>query len=136
MICFEDATARNRGSWPRTANGEIERVVGGAGVAVGVGSDAEENIVGGFDVVVSEAALLVGDGALQEVDNLRRREWIENVHFRAREKRRDDFERRIFGGRADESDVAGFDVGKKSVLLGLVEAMDLVDENDGALSAV
>ena len=32
--------------------------------------------------------------------------------------------------------MAGFDVGEKSVLLGFVEAMDFVDEDDGSLAAV
>ncbi len=73
---------------------------------------------------------------LKEIDDLRRGERVEDVDLGARKKRRDDFERRIFGGRADEGDVAGFDVGKKSVLLGFVEAMDFVDEDDGALAAV
>ena len=39
----------------------------------------------------------------------------------------------ILGGRADQDDVAGFDARKKRVLLRLVEAVNLVDEHDGAL---
>ena len=39
----------------------------------------------------------------------------------------------VFGGGADEGDGAVFDVGEDGVLLGFVEAVDLVDEEDGAL---
>src|SRR5204862_2411140 len=52
----------------------------------------------------------------------------------ARKQRRDDFKGRILGGRADEDNVAGFDVREKSVLLGFVEAVNLVNENDGAMA--
>ena len=34
-----------------------------------------------------------------------------------------------------KSDVAGFDVRQEGVLLGFVEAMNFVDEDDGALAA-
>ena len=47
-------------------------------------------------------------------------QWIEDVHLGTGEERRNDFEGWIFGRRADERDVASFDVGKKSVLLGFV----------------
>ena len=47
---------------------------------------------------------------------------------------RDDFEGGIFSGGADEEDVPGFDVREEGVLLGFVEAMDFVNEDDGALA--
>ncbi len=43
-----------------------------------------------------------------------------------------DLERRVLRRRADQHDVAGLDVGQERVLLRLVEAVDLVDEEDGA----
>src|SRR5258707_10621167 len=57
---------------------------------------------------------------------------FEDVDLRAREERGDYFEGRIFGGGADEEDMAGFDVREEGVLLGFVEAVDFVDEDDGA----
>ena len=57
---------------------------------------------------------------------------FEDEHLRARQQRRVDLEGRVLGGRADEHDVAGFDARQKGVLLRLVEAMDLVDEDDRA----
>ncbi len=56
----------------------------------------------------------------------------EGVDAAAGEERGVDFEGGIFGGGADKADGAALDVGQEGVLLGLVEAMDLVDEEDGA----
>ena len=49
----------------------------------------------------------------------------------AREQGPVDGEVGIFGGRADEDDGAVFNPGQERVLLGFVEAVDLVDEEDG-----
>ena len=69
---------------------------------------------------------------MEEFDDLRGGVGFENIDFRAGEKRGDDFERGIFGCGANEEDVAGFDVREEGVLLGFVEAVDFVDEDDGA----
>ncbi len=50
----------------------------------------------------------------------------------AREQRADDLERRVLGRGADQRDGAVLDERQDRVLLGLVEAMDLVDEQHGA----
>jgi len=118
----------------RAFGAELEGVVGGASVAVGERGDAEEHVVGDGDFFVDEAAFLLGQGAPEEFDKLRGGVGFEDVDLGAGEKRRDHFERGIFGGGADKEDVAGFDVGKEGILLGLVEAVDFVDEDDGALA--
>ena len=59
-------------------------------------------------------------------------ERLQGVDAAAGEQRGDDLERRVLGGGADQADGAALDVGQKGVLLRLVEAMDLVDEEDGA----
>ena len=69
---------------------------------------------------------------MQQRDDLRLGERLEDVDAAAREQRGDEFEGRILGGGADQADVAALDVGQEGVLLRLVEAMDLVDEDDGA----
>lgn len=51
---------------------------------------------------------------------------------RARKKRGNDFKRGVFGGGANESDEARFDVGQKSVLLSFVETVNFVHKKDGA----
>lgn len=71
-------------------------------------------------------------GPAEELDDLRGSEGFEDINFCAREKRGDDFKGRIFCGGADEENVAGFDVRQEGVLLGFVEAVDFVDEDDGA----
>jgi hypothetical protein len=43
-----------------------------------------------------------------------------------------DLERGVFRGRADEDDVAGLDARQEGVLLRLVEAVNLVDEDNRA----
>ncbi len=54
----------------------------------------------------------------------------EDVEPAAREEWRDDFERRVLGGRADERDQPLFDAMQERVLLCLVEPVDFVDEED------
>ena len=70
--------------------------------------------------------------ALQQRHDLRHGERAQRVDLRARQQRRDHFERRILRGGADQDDVAALHVGQKRVLLRFVEAVDLVDEQDGA----
>jgi len=94
----------------RSADGELERVVAGAGVAIRERGDAEEDVVGSFNGFVSETVFFVVQGAAQEFGDLRRRERIENVDLGAGEQRRNHFEGGILGRRADEDDVAGFDM--------------------------
>ena len=64
------------------------------------------------------------------------RERLEAEHLAAREERRVHRERRVLGRRADEGDRPVLDVRQERVLLRLVEAVDLVDEDDRALPVV
>jgi hypothetical protein len=70
--------------------------------------------------------------AMEQGDQLLFAERAQGEDAAAGEQRGDDFEGRVLGGRADEADRAALDVGQKGVLLGLVEAMDFVDEERGA----
>ena len=112
----------------------FERVVGGAGVAVGENGDALENAGGGRDLFAAQAAVFVGESPAEQADNFFVAERLQRVDAGAGEQGRDHFKGRIFGGGADQGDGSSLDVGEKSVLLGLVEAMHLIDEYDGALS--
>ena len=60
-------------------------------------------------------------------------ERFEHQHARARQQRRVQLERRVLGGGADQNDGAVFHHRQETVLLGAVEAMDLVDEQQRAL---
>ena len=71
-------------------------------------------------------------GALEEGEDFVFGEGVEGVDAAAGEQRGDDFEGGVLGGGSDEADRAVLDVGQEGVLLGLVEAVDLIDEEDGA----
>src|SRR5436190_14084640 len=72
---------------------------------------------------------MLHDGA-----NVVRGKRLQDEHAHAREQRPVDLERRILRRGSDERDGPALDVGQKRVLLRLVEAMNLVGEEDGAAS--
>ncbi|MNI57209.1 hypothetical protein D3C73_1122580 [compost metagenome] len=57
-------------------------------------------------------------------------EALEHVDAGAGEQGVVEFERRVFRGRADENQRAVFDIRQERILLGLVEAVHFVDEQD------
>jgi hypothetical protein len=75
---------------------------------------------------------LIVKGALEEGEDFVFGEGVEGVDAAAGEQGGDDLERGVLSGGSDEADGAVFDVGQEGVLLGLVEAVDLIDEEDGA----
>ncbi len=87
-----------------------------------------------FDV--AEAALGVGEGALEKFVEVGFVEGTEFENLGARNERRVDEEKWIVGGGANEANDATFDIRQKDVLLGFVEAMDFVDEKDGGFAGV
>src|SRR5262252_3990699 len=80
----------------------------------------------------AEAALFIGKASFEKRDDLFPGELFEHVHPAARKQRRNDFERWILGCCTDQSDAALFNMGKKGVLLRLVETMNFVDKDDRA----
>ena len=60
-------------------------------------------------------------------------EPAQDQHLAARQERGVEFEARVLGGRADQRDGAVLDVRQEAVLLGAVEAVDLVHEQQGLL---
>ena len=58
----------------------------------------------------------------------------QHQHLAARQQRGVELERRVLGRGADQGHRAVLDVGQEAVLLGAVEAMDLVDEQQRALA--
>ncbi len=83
----------------------------------------------------SQAALAVDQSPLQDRDELILAEAAQHVHAAAREQGGVDLERRILGRGADEDHGTLLDVGEEGVLLGSVEAVDLVHEQDRAKAA-
>jgi hypothetical protein len=80
----------------------------------------------------AEAALGIGAGPVNDGAQIVCMQRLQDQHRRAREQRRDDLERGVLGRGPDQDDGAVLDVRKERVLLRLVEAMDLVDEEDRA----
>ena len=112
--------------------GDFEGVVGVAAVSAGVAGDEVERVFVGGEFERAQAAFGVRQGAVQQRGNLLLGELLEDVNAAAGEQSADDFKGRIFGSGADEADGAALDVGQECVLLSFVEAMDFVDEEDGA----
>ncbi len=74
------------------------------------------------------AALAGGDRVAQHRRQLLRRERLQRVHAHAREQRAVDLERGVLGRGADQRHEPLLDRRQQRVLLGLVEAVDLVEE--------
>src|SRR5258708_10099775 len=108
FMCDDADALRIRAS---AARSELQDVVGGAGVAVGERSDAEEDFFARVEIFVAETAVFVGECAAKKFNDKRSGKRVENVDLGAGEKRRDDFEGRILGGGGDVGDMTGFDVG-------------------------
>ena len=83
-------------------------------------------------------ALGAGQGAAQKLHQVILGQGLEHKDAAAGQKRAVDLEGGILGGGADQDDAALFHKGQESVLLGLVEAVDLVHKDDGlfAVAAV
>ena len=80
----------------------------------------------------AEPSFRILQRAAEEMDDLFFRQRLKHVNTAAGEQGRNDLERRIFGGSADQADVALLYVREKRILLSFIEAVDFVDENDGA----
>ena len=74
-----------------------------------------------------------GLGARQQQFQRRIVEPAQHQHLAARQQRAVQREGRVLGGGADQRDRAGLHHGQKTVLLGAVEAVDLIDEQQRPL---
>ena len=81
---------------------------------------------------LAEAALGIVECAAQKNDDLIFSQRIQHINATAREQRGVDFEGRIFGGGADQANAAFLHVRQEGILLRFVEAVNFVDEDDGA----
>ena len=81
---------------------------------------------------LAQTSGLIVQRPLQQANDLVFGERLEDVDPGARQQRGNDFERRILGRGADQTDTALLDIREKRVLLGFVEAMHFIDEDDGA----
>ena len=117
----------------RQAAGQLQQIQRGPRVAVGPAADSLQDVGRRLEVGTAEAALRVGEGAAQDQDDFRFGERLEDQNLGARQQGCDHLEGGVLGGGADQGDGPALDVGEEGVLLCLVEAMDLVHEQDGPL---
>ena len=85
-----------------------------------------------LEVQLAVAVFFVGDGSLQQGGDVFFAEGLEVEHLAAADQGAVDGVAGVFGGGADEADDAALDVAQQHVLLGFVEAVDFVEEEDGA----
>ena len=128
-----DAIAVIGGGFGRGLDGQFQRVEHAAGVAVGHVHQVRQRIVVELDVELAVAALGIGQRLASDREEVVLRERLELEDAAAADQRLVDLEIGVLGGRADQDDRAVLDPRQQRVLLGLVEAVDFVDEEDGAL---
>lgn len=126
-----DAVRRRGGR----AHGDLKGREGVASVAVADFGEELPCVGGERDGDVAIAAFPVRQRPVQQHARLVGREGLQLEDERTARERRVDEHRRIVRGGADEDDRAVLDVREQDILLGLVEAVDLVDEEDRAGSA-
>ena len=80
------------------------------------------------DFALPQSAILVRHGPVNERLDVLDRKRLKLEHAAAADQRAIDREERIFGRGADEDHDAVLDVRQEHILLGLVEAVDFVDE--------
>src|ERR1035441_3749881 len=107
----------------RSGYGGFQRVVGGARIAAGVDGDLLQQGGRRGDFQFAQTAFAIGQSALQQLHDLLGRERAQRIHTRARQQRRNHFERRVLRSGADQDDIAALDIREKCVLLRLVEAV-------------
>ena len=94
--------------------------------------EIRENFVVRRDAPRAESALLIRQGLFQHARDGGRRKRLESKEMTARKQRRVHVKTRIVRRRADQPHVAFFHVRQQQILLGFVEAVNLVDEQHGA----
>jgi len=116
-------------------DGDLQGAEGAASVTVAGLGQVGQGLVGGGDVEFAVAALGVGEGPAQQQQNVFLAERLEPENGAAAQERRVQGEERVLGRGADENDDPLLDIAEEDVLLSTVEAMQLVDEEDGAATA-
>jgi hypothetical protein len=110
--------------------GLLEQVQEAARIAIRI---ADQRLHG--DVVEFQVAKAIAACALQQLAHLVVVQGLEHIDLGTRQQGRIDFERRIFGGRADQRHQPAFDERQQRILLGFVETVDFVNEQDRVLAA-
>ncbi len=114
---------------------DFEGVESPAGVAVGNVGEEAERLVGRRRGMSAEPALAIGERATQEAEHVVEVERAELEDLAAADERRDEREEGIGRRGGDEADDARLNIRQQHVLLGFVEAVQFVDEENRAVAA-
>ena len=123
-----------RGVGRRGFDGQFQGVESVAGVAAGDVGQVGQGLLVRLHLTRAVAPLLVGQGAAQERAQLLVGQGAKLEDAGAGDQGADDLEIGVFRRGADEGDSAVLDVRQQAILLGLVEAVDLVHQEDSALA--
>ena len=105
-------------------------------VAVANLGEKVERVLYCMDRPGAEAAFLVGQSALEHRLDLLARQRLKRENLAAAQERRIDGEKRVLRRRPNKNDAAFLDIGQKHILLGAVETVQLIDEEDGTSASV
>lgn len=90
----------------------------------------------GLEGELAESAFGIGQGTLQQGEEFVLGEGLELEDLRAGDEGSVDEEEGVFGGGSDEADCTAFHVRQEDILLGFIEAVDFIDEEEGGLALV
>ena len=117
----------------RGGDSQLQAVEGDARVAVRHGHEVAHGLGRQLRLQRAQTPVGVAEGALGDEAKLVVLKLPQGEDTGPREQGSDDLKGGVLRRRADEDNRAVLDVGEDDVLLGLVEAVDLIDEEDGAL---
>ena len=118
----------------RGEDADFEGVQAFAGVAVGELGEVGARVGVDLHFVIAEAALLVGEGAIDQLFELFDLERLELKNLGARNQRAVYVEKRVVGRGADQTQISALHIRQENVLLRLVEVMNFVDEQNRFLA--
>ena len=113
----------------------LEKIEQTTAVTIGSSQKNLKGLVRQAEMAIAQA-FRVGKCAIDQLAHRGLVEALEHIDASTRQQRIVQFERGILGGSTDEDQRAVFHVGQERVLLALVEAMHLVDEENGATAVL
>src|SRR2546421_11684120 len=116
-------------------SGKFQDIKSDARVAIGKNSYLLQGILVNGDVQLTQTALLVGESALEYGQNVGFAEALQGEDARTGQEGRVDFKAGGLRGGADQCYGTALDTWEDGILLRFVEAVNLVDKEDGVLFA-
>ena len=110
--------------------GDLDTVDQAAGITIGPAQQFAPRLV----VEGHRRCLERGQAALEHLLQFLFIEWLQHVNPRPRQQGRIHLEGRVLGGGTDKVEQAAFHIRQEGILLGLVEAVHLIDEQEAGLA--